>query len=360
VLYRFQGGSDGSAPSAALIADRHGNLYSTTSSGGAHGQGTVFELVRPISSAMTWTHRVLYSFKGNPSGSGDGDGAVPSGLVFDAAGNLYGTTDQGGFCVTSDGITNCFGSVFELAPSSQGGAWAEYVLYRFHEIGLNDPHGSVILDGHGNLYGTTYTSGVSPYIGGVFKLSPPSEGERMWTESTLFAFNLTDGGAPNGSLIFDSAGNLYGTTLIGGTSGYGTAFELSPRASGNGTWTETVLHNFLTNGDGNSPLANLIFDKQGNLFGTDWWGGEFGTYDGTVFQLTPPSSLGGEWTETTLHSFGSDNGSSDDGSEPRGGLIFGLDGALYGTASQGGGPATSNCILDDYAWTCGVVFAVKP
>lgn len=358
VLYRFLGNSDGGAPGAALISDRQGNLYSTSLTGGEHGQGTVFELVQPSSSGGAWTHRVLYSFAGNPSGIGAGDGSLPGGVVFDAAGNLYGTTDQGGFCATSDGITNCFGTVFQLAPPSQpGGAWTESVIHLFGPRNLNNPHGSLILDNHGNLYGTTYTSGISPYIGGVFKLSRPRRGEDKWRETTLFEFDLTDGGAPNGSLIFDTAGNLYGTTLIGGTSGYGTAFELSPPASGSGMWTETVLHNFLTNGDGNSPLANLIFDKCGNLFGTDWWGGEFGEYNaGTVFQLAPPLSSGGEWTETTLHSFGS----GDDGSEPTAGLIFGLDGLLYGTASQGGGARTRDCELDGYAWTCGIVFAVKP
>ncbi len=359
VLYRFKGDSDGGAPGAGLVADAQGNLYGTTAGGGEHNQGTVSELQRPASPGGAWTHLVLYSFAGVPSGNGDGDGSLPSGVVFDVAGNLYGTTDQGGFCITSDGITNCFGTVFRLAPPSQSGApWTETVLHRFGPAGLSDPHGGVILDSQGNLYGTTYVGGIPPdYIGGVFKLSPPTGGEADWTERTLFAFSMTDGGAPNGSLIFDGAGNLYGTTLIGGTSGYGTAFELNPPASRSGAGTETVLHNFLTNGDGNSPLANLTFDKQGNLYGTDWWGGEFGEYNaGTVFQLTPPSSPGGEWTETTLHNFGR----GDDGSEPTGGLIFGLDGLLYGTASQGGGPKTNHCILDGYAWTCGIVFAVKP
>ena len=356
VLYRFKG-SDGAYPGAALVADRQGNLYSTTAAGGAYNQGTVFELERPGTSSGTWTYHVLYSFAGVPSGSGNGDGSLPSGVVLDAAGNLYGTTDWGGFCVTEDSITTCFGSVFRLAPPSYpGGAWTESILHRFYGNGLSGPHGSVIFDGQGNLYGTTYLGGSSPYyLGGVFKLSPPAGGEGEWPGSILFEFGLTDGGAPNGSLIFDSAGNLYGTTLIGGTSGYGTAFELSPPASGHGEWSETILHNFLTNGDGNSPLAELIFDKQGNLYGTDWWGGEFGEYNaGTVFRLSPSS--GGEWTETTLHNFGS----GDDGSDPTGGLIFGPDGALYGTASQGGGPNTDHCILDGYAWTCGMVFRVKP
>ena len=186
-------------------------------------------------------------------------------------------------------------------------------------------------------------------------MSPPTSGSTTWTETTLFEFVLTNGGAPNGSLIFDGAGNLYGTTLIGGTSGCGTAFELSPPASGNGPWAETILYDFLTNGDGNSPLAELTFDAAGNLYGTDWMGGQYNR--GTVFQLTPASSPGGSWSETTLDTFSGGG----NGSEPTGGLIFGLGGSLYGTTSQGGsGQVTSNCRLDGYAWTCGVVFRLQP
>lgn len=357
VLYRFQGDNDGSDPNSPLVADRQGNLYGSTATGGDLGNGTIFELERPSAPGGSWIHKVLHSFKGVPSGTGTGDGALPSAVRFDAAGNLYGTTDQGGLCVTSDDITTCFGSVFRLAPPSHlGGTWTESVLYRFGLTGLNDPHGGVIFDRQGNLYGTTYTGGVPPYfLGGVFELSPPGSGGETWQETTLFEFALTDGGAPNGSLIFDAAGNLYGTTLIGGTSGYGTAFELSPPESGIGSWRETILYDFLTDGDGNSPLAELIFDKTGNLYGTDWMGGL--SNRGSVFQLTPPSSPDGTWSEVTLHTFGSGN----DGSEPRSGLIFGAGGALYGTASQGGSSRdTNNCKLDGYAWTCGIVFAVQP
>lgn len=357
VLYRFQGGSDGSAPGSGLVADQRGNLYSSTAAGGAYGLGTIFQLERPSSPGGIWTHSVLHSFKGVPSGNGNGDGALPSGVRFDAVGNLYGTTDQGGFCSTSDGITVCYGSVFRLMPPSHsGGTWTESVLYRFGVTGLSDPHGGVILDAQGNLYGTTYIGGDSLYdLGGVFKLSPPTSGGTTWTETTLFEFVLTNGGAPNGSLIFDGFGNLYGTTLIGGTSGYGTAFELSPPASGNGPWVEAILYDFLTNGDGNSPLAELIFDTAGNLYGTDWMGGQDNR--GTVFQLTPASSPGSTWSETTLDTFSGGG----NGSEPRGGLIFGLGGSLYGTASQGGsGQVTNNCRLDGYAWTCGVVFRLQP
>lgn len=132
--------------------------------GAAYGLGTIFELERPSSPGGTWTHNVLHSFKGVPSGKGNGDGALPSGVRFDAVGNLYGTTDQGGFCTTSDGITVCYGSVFRLTPPGHlGGTWTESVLYRFGVTGLSDPHGGVILDAQGNLYGTTYI-GERPFM----------------------------------------------------------------------------------------------------------------------------------------------------------------------------------------------------
>ncbi|MGD0162303.1 MAG: choice-of-anchor tandem repeat GloVer-containing protein [Candidatus Sulfotelmatobacter sp.] len=354
VLYRFTGDSDGYWPTAALVADKNGNLYSTTYGGGTRDHGTIFELKRPSSPGAPWIHRVLYNFQGVPSGSGDGDGSEPGGMVFDAAGNLYGTTNGGGFCTEFEGLSNCYGSVFELAaPSTAGGAWTESVAYRFSTSGnsFSNPHGGVIFDKNGNLYGTTYVGGA--FAGGVFELMPPSAPGSAWTETTLDNFNSIDGGGPNGSLVFDGAGNLYGTTLIGGAANAGTVFELSPPASPGGAWTETVLYSFQSSGDGNSPLANVIFDRSGNLFSTDWMGGEFNR--GTVFQLTPPSN-GGEWTETTLHNFGSGN----DGQEPNGGVIWGRDGALYGTTTQGGSAVSEQCKLDGYAWSCGVVFRIEP
>jgi uncharacterized repeat protein (TIGR03803 family) len=362
VLYRFPAGEDGlqtsrdgDFPNGSLVADKNGNLYGTTGGGGPSNNGTVFELERPSSPNGQWIHRVLYDFKGVPSGKGSGDGAGPSSVVFDASGNLYGTTVDGGYCTSYEGMPTCYGAVFELAaPSEQRGSWTESILYRFSPTGLYHPQAGVILDEKGNLYGTTYLTS------GVYELMPPhSAGSSPfndgWTEKTLSDFDIPGGGAAaNGTLVFDGEGNLYGTTLIGGSANEGTVFELSPPASG-GAWMETVLHSFASSGDGNSPLANLIFDKAGNLYATTWEGGDFGK--GTVFQLTPPTSEGGEWTETILHSFGS----GADGQLPTGGLIFGLDGVLYGTASEGGSTTNSStCLLDDYAWTCGVVFRIAP
>lgn len=348
VLYRFQGGSDGYSPNSPLIADQHANLYSTTAGGGFQNNGTVFELERPSSPGGAWKHRVLYAFKGVPHGNGEGDASRPGAIVFDSAGNLYGTTDWGGFCTNYKGLVNCNGAVFKLAPpESPDEPWAESILFRFGSSGLANPHGGVILDAVGNLYGTTYVGGDG--FGGVFELSPSGD---SWIESPLYSFDSSDGGAPNDSLIFDSAGNLYGTTLIGGSANSGAVFELSPSPGG---WSETVLHNFASTNDGNSPLANVVFDKAGNLYSTTWQGGD--QRQGTVFRLTPPSPPNTEWTETILYNFGT----GADGREPTGGLIFGRDGALYGTTTTGGSTADSSaCPQDGYAFTCGVVFRIAP
>jgi uncharacterized repeat protein (TIGR03803 family) len=360
VLYRFQGGADGNFPTGNLVADGNGNLYGTTGGGGAGDNGTVFELERPSSPNGTWTHNVLYDFLGVPSGRGDGDGSFPMSVVFDASGNLYGTTVGGGHCTSFEGMVSCYGTVFELVPPTQpGGLWTESVLHRFAVAGLSNPQASVILDEKGNLYGTTYVG--TQGGGGVYKLRRPDSSGEGWAAKTLFDFDIMsgppyfpEGGAPDDTLIFDGKGNLYGTTLIGGSANAGAVFELAPATAG-GAWTETVLYSFQSTGDGNSPEANLIFDQAGNLYGTTSMGGEF--RNGIVFRLTPPASEGGEWGETILHGFGSGS----DGKQPTGGLIYGLDGALYGTASQGGSTSNStNCLLDDYAWTCGVVFRVVP
>jgi uncharacterized repeat protein (TIGR03803 family) len=315
VLYSFSGnGTDGRAPYAGLIFDAAGNLYGTTQYGGTYGLGTVFELTP--AGGGSWTEKVLYSFSGNGT-----DGATPeAGLIFDAAGNLYGTTYQGG--------TYGYGTVFELTPAG-GGGWTEQVLHSFNNNGADGslPAAGLIFDAAGNLYGTTSYGGTYFYYGTVFELTPAAGGG--WTEQVLHSFNNngTDGITPlSAGLIFDAAGNLYGTTFAGGTYGYGTVFELTP--AGGGSWTEKVLHNFGNGTDGAGPLAGLIFDAAGNLYGTTGGGSSYG--DGTVFELTP--TAGGGWTEKVLHSFG--NGT--DGIFPRADLIMDAAGNLYGTTYQGG------------------------
>jgi uncharacterized repeat protein (TIGR03803 family) len=259
VLHNFGNGTDGFYPYAGLIFDKNGNLYGTTYKGGAYGAGTVFELTP--TGGGGWAEQVLHNF-----GNGT-DGTYPeAGLIFDAAGNLYGTTAGGG--------TSAGGTVFELTATG-----TETVLHNFG----NGTDGSYLLAGlifnaGGNLYGTTNEGGAYG-AGTVFELTPTGGG---WTERVLHNFfsTLLDGGGPLAGLTFDAGGNLYGTTYYGGTSAGGTVFELTP------TGTEQVLHSFNNNGtDGFLPYAGLIFDAVGNLYGTTSAGGTYGY--GTVFELTP-------------------------------------------------------------------------
>jgi uncharacterized repeat protein (TIGR03803 family) len=315
VLHSFNG-TDGASPNG-LIFDAAGNLYGTTFQGSTYGDGTVFELTP--TGGGGWTEKVLHNFSGYP-----GDGSRPlADLIFDAAGNLYGTTEEGG----TYGLPFGSGTVFEVTPQA-GGGWTETVLYAFCSQDCNDgggPEAGLIFDAAGNLYGTTVGGGT--YRGGaVFELTPTAGGG--WTEQVLHSFgNGADGAELYAGLIFDAAGNLYGTTQYGGTYGCGTVFQLTP--TGGGGWTELVLLNF--NGtDGFEPEAGLIFDAAGNLYGTTYQGGGYGV--GTVFELTP--TAGGGWTETVLHSFNYNN--STDGAYPQAGLIFDAAGNLYGTTAGGG------------------------
>ncbi len=263
--------------------------------------------------AMASTETVLYTFTGMPDGS-----APYSGLVRDTRGNFYGVTAAGG--------TDRQGTVYEISPTPAGG-WIETVLHAFAANGTDgySPGSGLTLDAAGNLYGTTIFGGTHVY-GTVFELSPTQSGS--WTETILYNFTGgNDGGLPQyGSLVFDAKGNLYGTTQNAGTLGYGVAFELSP--SPNGGWTETVLHDFAENAtDGGYPMA-VVFDKNGNLYGTAAQGGGLGR--GVIFELSP--SLGGTWTETILHNF-ADN--STDGGIPMAGVVF-HGTQLYGTTEHGG------------------------
>jgi uncharacterized repeat protein (TIGR03803 family) len=331
VLHSFSfsnDGKDGNQPFAGLIFDAAGNLYGTTSGGGRYGGGTVFEL---MPARGGWTYKILHAF------GSTNDGSEPyAGLIFDAAGNLYGTTVNGGVY----GV----GTIFEMKPAMSG-AWAERILYSFNNNGKDgqNPYAGLIFDASGNLYGTTVYGGPYGY-GTVFELKRQPEG---WAERIVHNFgNGTDGNGPYGGLIFDAAGNLYGTTAYGGASGNtcglprpgcGTAFELIKSVG----WTERILHSFTGafDQDGSVPLANLVFDSVGNLYGTT----SAGAYDGTAFELTPHS---GGWRETILQIFGNNNIT---GFQLDSGLIFDAAGNLYGTTFYGTG---SNC--------CGTVFELTP
>jgi len=309
VLYSFTGGGDGAYPYAGLIMDASGNLYGTTQQGGANGCGTVFELVN---SSGTYSEKVLYSFTNS---GGDGAGPV-DGLIMDGSGNLYGTTLLGG--------ANRFGTVFELVNSS--GTYSEKVLYSFAGSGGDGeyPFAGLIMDASGNLYGTTDGGGANG-DGTVFELVNSSG---SYSEKVLYSFTgyRSDGADPFASLLMDGSGNLYGTTLYGGANNVGTVFEL---VNSSGTYSEKVLYSF-TNGGGGGfyPYDGLIMDASGNLYGTTQNGGSIGV--GTVFELANSS---GTYSEKVLYSFTSSGG---DGAYPEAGLIMDASGNLYGTTTQGG------------------------
>ncbi len=318
---------------AGLVFGATGNLYGTTRSGGDYGCniaescGVAFELMRIANGK--WAERVLHSFF--PS---DPLGFFPrAGLIIDAKGNLYGTTDSGGrFCVSS---VSC-GTVFELLPNS--GSWTAKVIYPF--MGTTDgsnPQAALTFDAVGNLYGTT-SEGGDRDDGTIFELTPRRSG--YWTKRTLHSFTNREGNGPASALTFDKAGDLDGTTGFGGAyrsacGGYGcgTAFQLNP--GGNGIWTLKVLHSFGKGNDGAYPVSALTADSAGNLFGVTAQGGMHGSaclaYGcGTVYKLT--HNKHDKWAEGIIHDFG--NGA--DGNLPRGDLIFDGSGALYGTAVEGG------------------------
>jgi uncharacterized repeat protein (TIGR03803 family) len=297
VLHAFLDGADGATPAAPVIEDAAGNLFGVAHQGGANNDGVVFEV------AAGGTETVLYSFKGG------NDGYKPlAGLLEDAAGNLYGTTIYGG------GTCDC-GIIFKLASDG-----TETVLHAFAggQDGAN-PQAGLIADTAGNLYGTA-TEGGSSGNGIVFKLAPDGK------LTVLHAFTGgADGGNPQASLIMDKKGNLYGTAVGGGTNGFGTVFRLTPRG------VLKVLHTFGGGKDGENPLAGVIADKAGNLYGTTRLGGEngngcFGDGCGTIFRLAP------DGTNTVLYAFAGGS----DGSEPYGGVVRDGKGNLYGTTVSGG------------------------
>jgi uncharacterized repeat protein (TIGR03803 family) len=271
-------------------------------------------------------------------GSGSKDGNAPfAGLVFDSAGNLYGTTALGG-AYTKPSLQGD-GTVFKVAPNG-----TETILHNFNGTDGFYPFASLVIDSSGNLYGTTDGGGK------VFELSPPTRTGGSWTDSILLSFNGTNGAAPHDALLM-SGGNLYGTAQAGGTYGFGTVFELTKSGS---TWTPSVLYSFKGGlSDGATPLyTSLSMDTLGNLYGTTYKGGAYSA--DTVFELSPSGS---SWIESALYSFGG----LTDGQHP-GSLIIGTtpqtSGNLYGTTFTGGtsgagtlfelAPSGSESILHDF------------
>ncbi len=314
-LYEFTGLDDGGVPQAGITIGPNGALYGTTAFGGTLDAGTVFELRPPLTvcKAVTcyWIETAIHSFTGNPDGLNPGFGN----LIFDSAGNIYGTTSYGG--------TNDKGVVFELSPS--GGSWTETIL---HNFGSGDdgatPESGVIFDSAGNLYGTTNFGGNSPNCesgcGIVYQLVP-SNGS--WTENIILYFDgSTSGYEPQGTLTIDGSGNLYGTTLNGGPDGgNGSVFELSPSDGG---WTYIALVNF--SGECN-PRPGVTMSAAGHLYGVCYYGGA-NTF-GELFDLAYNGSM---WVYSNLYSFGATN----DGHYPEGPVVLDASGNIYGTTVNGG------------------------
>ena len=377
ILYNFNsvsGGTDGYYPLAPLVADSKGNLYGTTYVGGS-GYGVVFEL---SNSGGTWTETVLHTFTANP------DGAYPiGGLAFDSKGNLYGMTYQGG--------SLNYGTVYQLTKS--GSSWNETVIHNFASSsgkdGANPQYGGLTFDSKGNMYGVTYAGG-SHGVGTAFIMTPSgktwkekiihnfaggSDGaypfgniivgkngyfygttqyggptynagtvyslftaRGVWVHKSVYAFQGGGGGIyPLAGVVMDSAGNLYGTTYQGGASNYGTAYEL--KAGKNNKFSWKLLYSFKGgNTDGAYPYyTGLILDSKNNLYGVNYNGGSSSNY-GTVYELKLSS---GKYKEVIVHAFA---GGSTDGCESRSNVML-YKGSLYGTTyvcgSHGAGVAFS-------------------
>ena len=309
VLYSFKNGSDGRNPAGAVVFDASGNLYGAAL-GGADNSGVIYKLTP--GAGGTWTQSVIYTF-----GPTSVNGTFPNGLTIDAAGNLYGTTYEGG---TGFGG---YGTVFELTSNSSG-TWSLTTLYNFSGSDGALPMAELVLDAAGNLYGTTSGGGANNGAGTVFELSPSSGG--TWTEKLLCTFPYGKYyERPQSAVWLDAAGNIYGTTAGSDTTpAYGSAYELTP--NGDGSWASHTLHRFGGPGDGSLP-AGLVGDSSGNLFGSTASGGA--DNDGIVYELKKNAS--GQWIEKLIHNFTGGN----DGGFP-GTLVMGAGNVFYGATYSGG------------------------
>ncbi|HXM40664.1 MAG TPA: choice-of-anchor tandem repeat GloVer-containing protein [Bryobacteraceae bacterium] len=386
-LYTFTVGSAGWDPVGNLVRDANGALYGVTSGGGGvspfctDGCGVVFQLAPPAVSGGAWTYNVLYSFQG------ESDGAGPNGpLVFDAQGNLYGTTEGGGAVVNeaytgtvfeltpptvpgdpwthtilatfptvaegtapagsvvfgADGALYGFtsqggafadsdlgGVAFQLTPPAGAGAWNYNVLHSFEpNVDGYSPTGAPVFDKHGRLYGVTAGSLSETAYGQLFVLTPPATAGDAWGEHLLY-------GIPNSvsGVVFGPDGSLYGTTEHGGINcdeGCGTVVQFQPPASAGGAWTQNVIYEFAGGHDGQLPFNPPVVGPSGKVYGTTDAGGSANA--GTIYGLTPPSTPGGAWTKLLLHTF-----EGTDGRFPLSGIILAPGGVIYGTTNRGGG-----------------------
>jgi uncharacterized repeat protein (TIGR03803 family) len=330
IIYLFGvNANDGFYPWGSLLVGKDGKLYGTTALGGfcstyGDGCGTVFSLSPPAAGKVLWSEKVLYRFKGKA------DGIEPlAGLVQDKAGNLYGTTSQGGF--------KNYGTVYKLSPPSGNAAgWTEQVVFTFNNpvVGAN-PDSPLLLDQKGNLYGTAPAGGEQSG-GVVFRISPTDT--LPWTAKILHEFPDDPGPArPEGGVIAGPGGTLYGTTYTKGDCqtyefGCGQVFSLTPSDSGD-VWIERKIHSFQAGAEGSFPTGRLLIDSSGTLYGTTSAADAFyGNNASNVFRLAPPAPGSESWTYRILHSFTEPG----DGIYPAAGLVPDLSGNLYGTTPIGG------------------------
>jgi uncharacterized repeat protein (TIGR03803 family) len=316
VLYNFSG-ADGATSGTSVVLDSAGNIYGTTSLGGDFNAGVAFQLTP---SANGWTETVLHSF-----GSGT-DGYVPSELILDSTGDIYGITQFGG---TASSGPNNGGTVYRLAYAN--GAWTETILYSFpgNFFGPNGdlPFGGLAIDHNGNLYGITQAGGTAGK-GAVFVLDRAANG--TFTERIIHSFHVSDGDLPNSTPVLDSAGNLYGTTYFGGNAnlcpadGCGAIYEL--KKNSDGSWTEILLRE-LQKQDGWQAVGPVVFDRAGNLYAAAQAGGAYSW--GSIYKLTPHTPA--PWTERIVHNFTN----NPDGASPSG-ILVDSSGSLFGTTGAGG------------------------
>lgn len=366
ILHTFAGFPDGGNPFGSPIVDSIGNVYGTTPTGGTGGCGVVYRL--SPTTGGEYKETILHNF--NKANTKNNDGCNPeSYLVSDAAGNLYGTTNTGGGGVSNTFCDDGCGSVFKLTPNEDG-TYAESVIHSFPGTKGNtdgrNPVGGLVLDGEGNLWGTTQGGG-NVGDGTVFELTPNSDG--TYTETTLFSFTGDSTGfEPNTNLVIDKAGNLYGTTTNGGLNidDHGVVFKITPQPGG--VVEESIIHAFFCNDmachDGVTPFNGLTIDANGVLYGTvDFGGGgsnqcSTGTPAlgcGIVYKLTPNTQ--GEFTETVLYRF---KGFADGAAPEDDVLVLDANGNIFGTTSEGGN--STICHSDGFGTPggCGVVFEVTP
>ena len=319
-LYSFGSNpGDGVDPQAGIVFDQAGNLYGTAAVGGISGSdGILFQLSPPAIKGNPWTETILHKFRKAP------DGNIPEcRVILRANGNLFGTTWGGG--------ANNLGTAFvSLPPTVSGGAWTERPIYSFESSSVDgvNPNAGLLVAKQA-LYGVTFGGGASGR-GTVFQLTPPSDSKDQWTETILHSFTASgDAAFPSSELVMDKDGNLYGTSTLGGANNLGAVYELSPPKAPSNAWTEAVIFSF--NGtNGTLPAGRLQFDVNGALYGTTDGGGAGS--EGAVFKLTPPTVAGDPWTETVLYSFSG----GVDGSNPAAGVVIDSKGRIFGAAQHGG------------------------